>query len=313
MKGNFVYMFLNEIEEPLYIGISINLVNRIETQHFKSSNGNLSQDCIHETDRILYHHAVSMDDMKIKERYLINTLNPKYNVKMNNNSRFSFNIDFDWKLYSLDKEEILKKKINKPLKNNLMLKNHYTDFIDENTLTIDSTKDIEQLCTCTLHYEKYFYNYEYPERNIGSYHRNNDDFFFMKINNEIYIYSSETMNLFHDFTYTDDGNIKCILKDIKLLNEEYGKNNFVLVDCKEKELMFEKHDISVFDVDLIRPRLAVFMKFETLKQRGSIEKIWIDLIENGLKNIKNTQYWWLIKKSFTEDEFEEIENRKLKN
>lgn len=28
---------------------------------------------------------------------------------MNNNSKFSFDIDFDWKLYSLDKEEILKK------------------------------------------------------------------------------------------------------------------------------------------------------------------------------------------------------------
>ena len=82
MKGNYIYMFLSETEKPLYIGISINLVNRIETQHFKSSNGNLSLECIHETDRILYHQAVSSDDMKVKERYLINKLNPKYNVKM---------------------------------------------------------------------------------------------------------------------------------------------------------------------------------------------------------------------------------------
>lgn len=37
MKGNYIYMFLSETEEPLYVGISINLVNRIETQHFKGS------------------------------------------------------------------------------------------------------------------------------------------------------------------------------------------------------------------------------------------------------------------------------------
>lgn len=177
MKGNFVYMFLNEIEEPLYIGISINLVNRIEAQHFKSSNGNLSQECIHETDRILYHQAASSDDMKVKERYLINTLNPKYNVKMKNNSRFSFAIDFDWKLYSLDKEEILKNKINKSLKNHPTLKNHNHDFINQRTLKISSTKNIVCLCTCTFEYEKYFYDYEYPERNGGSYHGVNDDFF----------------------------------------------------------------------------------------------------------------------------------------
>lgn len=51
-------MFLNEKEEPLYIGISINLTTRIEEQHFKSLNGNLSQECINETHSILYHSAL---------------------------------------------------------------------------------------------------------------------------------------------------------------------------------------------------------------------------------------------------------------
>lgn len=313
MKGNFVYMFLNEAEEPLYIGISINLVNRIEAQHFKSSNGNLSQECIYETHRILYHQAVSSDDMKVKERYLINTLNPKYNVKMNNNSRFSFDIDFDWKLYSLDKEEILKNKINKSLKNHPTLKNHNHDFINQKPLKISSTKNIVRLCTCTLDYQRLFYDYEYPERNRGSYHGVNDDFFFMKINNDIYIYSMETMDLFHDHEYPGDGNVKYNLKGIKFLNEEYGKNDFVLVDCKEKELMFEKYDDRSWGPEIIRPRQAVFMKFESLKQSGRIENVWIDLIENGLKNIKKLGYWWLIKELLTEDEFEEIENKKREN
>ena len=42
------------------------------------------------------------------------------------NNKFSFEIDnvFDWKLYILDKEEILKKRTNKPLNNYMKLKNH---------------------------------------------------------------------------------------------------------------------------------------------------------------------------------------------
>jgi excinuclease UvrABC nuclease subunit len=111
MKGYFVYMFLNEKEEPLYIGLSTNLTTRIEVQHFKSSNGNLSQECIEETYSILYHTALSIDDMKIKERYLINTLNPKlYNNKMNNENKFSFTIEIDWKLYSIDKSKLIQDK-----------------------------------------------------------------------------------------------------------------------------------------------------------------------------------------------------------
>lgn len=135
----------------------------------------------------------------------------------------------------------------------------------------------------------------------------------MKINNEIYIYSMETMALFHDHEYRGDGNLKYNLKDIKFLNEEYGKNDFVLVDCKEKELMFEKYDDREWGMQIIRPKQAVFMKFETLKHSGKIENVWIDLIENGLKSIKKPQYWWLIKESFTENEFEEIENKKWEN
>ena len=34
MKGFFIYMFLDQEETPLYIGQSINLINRIEKQHF---------------------------------------------------------------------------------------------------------------------------------------------------------------------------------------------------------------------------------------------------------------------------------------
>lgn len=128
MKGYFVYMFLDVEENPLYIGISINMVTRIETQHFKSESGNLTEDCIYKTHKILYHQALSSDDMKIKERYLINTLNPEYNIKMNNKNRFSFTIDFEWKMYSLDAEKLLEIRKNKIYSSGKKIKNHIVKF-----------------------------------------------------------------------------------------------------------------------------------------------------------------------------------------
>ena len=106
--SNYVNMFLNELEEPLYIGISTRLVQRIETQHFKSKSGNLSKECLEETHKISYHIASSADDMKIKERYLINTLRPKYNNKMNNRNDFNYPIPVNWLNYDFDKKELLK-------------------------------------------------------------------------------------------------------------------------------------------------------------------------------------------------------------
>lgn len=103
-----VYMFLNEIEEPLYIGISKTSVKRIETQHFKGKSGNLSKECIEETYKISYHQATSEDDMKIKERYLINTLNPKYNKQLNNGNGFNYPIPVDWLEYDFNKNELLR-------------------------------------------------------------------------------------------------------------------------------------------------------------------------------------------------------------
>ena len=100
-------MFSNEHEEPLYIGISTRLIPRIETQHFRGKSGNLSKECIEETHKILYHQATSSDDMKIKERYLINTLNPKYNNKMSNGNCFN-PIPVNWLENDFNKEELLR-------------------------------------------------------------------------------------------------------------------------------------------------------------------------------------------------------------
>ena len=134
MIGFFIYMFLDEEEKPLYIGQSINLINRIEKQHFLSEYGNLSEECILKTKQVLYHECISADDMKVKERYLINTLSPEFNISLNNKSRFSFSIEIDWKYLSLNTEKLLEKKEENKIKNKL-LRNIHAKVVNQGTKT----------------------------------------------------------------------------------------------------------------------------------------------------------------------------------
>lgn len=92
----YVYQFINSSDEIIYVGRTNNINTRIRKQHF-TNNGHLDQSCYQETIMILYSECTSLDDSKIKERYLINKISPKYNQCMNNNSKFNFEIkDFNW-------------------------------------------------------------------------------------------------------------------------------------------------------------------------------------------------------------------------
>ncbi len=109
----YVYQLLNKLEEPIYIGVTGNIKTRINVQHF-GKTGHLPSECYEETYMVLYSECVSQDDAKIKERYLINKLSPKFNDKLKNGSRFSFEIDgWEWKYIPIDKNGLIIKKSNK--------------------------------------------------------------------------------------------------------------------------------------------------------------------------------------------------------
>lgn len=92
-----VYKFLNKEKQTIYVGLTGSIDNRINGQHF-GGYGHLSNACYEETCSVVYSECVSQDDAKIKERYLINKLSPKYNDTHNNGSKFSFEINInDWK------------------------------------------------------------------------------------------------------------------------------------------------------------------------------------------------------------------------
>jgi predicted GIY-YIG superfamily endonuclease len=107
----FVYRFLDANQETLYVGKTKNLTGRIRSTHFTNS-GHLPDDCYNETAIVVYSQCLSESDMTIQERYLINTLNPKYNDRLNRSDTFSFTINcFDWQyLPFIRPEERLKKR-----------------------------------------------------------------------------------------------------------------------------------------------------------------------------------------------------------
>lgn len=115
---HYVYQFLDANKQAMYVGITCNLKGRLRAQHF-TSNGHLPKECYQETEFVMYSECISPDDAKIRERYLINILAPKFNDKMNNGSKFSFTIDdFNWKEICIDKSKLhnLPVQINKHYK-----------------------------------------------------------------------------------------------------------------------------------------------------------------------------------------------------
>lgn len=98
MEGNFVYRFVGEGGEILYIGRTKNLKNRIR-QHF--NGGHLEKECYDKTISIHYLEFESESDMFFMEIYLINKYKPKYNSKDLSLEKSKISIDYkeEWKLY----------------------------------------------------------------------------------------------------------------------------------------------------------------------------------------------------------------------
>ena len=130
MKGYFVYMFLGENDEVLYIGSTINLHSRIVLQHFKSNFGNLSEDCLLETKSIFYHKNESDSEMKIFERYLINVKQPKYNKNMSRGDTFNFALNCNWILFTDEIQKLLVKKTKDFVFSKNTVKNNIVEIVN---------------------------------------------------------------------------------------------------------------------------------------------------------------------------------------
>lgn len=113
MSGCFLYKFVNSLNEVIYIGKTNNIINRIRNQHF-SEYGHLPDECYNETAKIFYAELNNSDELSIYERYLINTLNPKFNSQYKNGSSFRFDLpSVKWKSFKNIREASKNEKVNR--------------------------------------------------------------------------------------------------------------------------------------------------------------------------------------------------------
>ena len=100
-----VYKFLNIKSETIYVGKTKDIYKRIK-QHF-SNHGNLPYDCYIKTEKVVYAECSNADEMDIKEKYLINILNPYYNKQCKNHNEFDFVFSFNWHDVFFDKAKYI--------------------------------------------------------------------------------------------------------------------------------------------------------------------------------------------------------------
>lgn len=93
---SFVYRFLNEQNEIIYVGRTNNIHHRIGSQHFKK-HGHLTDACYEECKYVDYAELVSENDSKIYEIYLIDKYSPKYNITLTTGGAVSLDLpELSW-------------------------------------------------------------------------------------------------------------------------------------------------------------------------------------------------------------------------
>lgn len=100
----FIYRFLDDKGNVLYIGKTENLKKRI-SNHF--TNGHLCEDCYFSCDKIEYLISLSNVENDIQEIQLINKYKPKYNKQYNYDDIINLEYDCseDWIEYNFDLEK----------------------------------------------------------------------------------------------------------------------------------------------------------------------------------------------------------------
>lgn len=257
-------MFLSEHEEPLYIGISTRLVPRIEAHYFKGKSGNLSKECIEETHKILYHQATSADDMVIKEKYLINSLNPKYNDKINNRNLFNYPISVNWLEFNFNKDEILrdlKERKRSYQSSTIILRNHRKQIVPipygRFNFGICIDVDINTFCTII----------EKGKKNV----------LFIVVQGEFYI--CDDKELWYYWTSYNE---------VSLKHNFDSKKDFINVITK-REINKYENDMKAgkFETLIDVPTTGKsFIKYDVVKKLGIYNDQKILYFEEKLKNVK---------------------------
>lgn len=105
IENYIVYLILGDDDVVLYVGMTKWKLRRLTQQHF-TRKGHLDPACYRDAAGIRFAECVSEEDAAAREKYLIKTLNPRYNGTHNKPGKFSFFIPFDWKCLPVDKSRL---------------------------------------------------------------------------------------------------------------------------------------------------------------------------------------------------------------
>lgn len=107
----YLYRFINNKDEIIYIGRTNDIRRRITTDHF-TSNTHLPNECYIETQRVKYTEFANESEEIAYEAILINQEKPKYNVQFKDSAQFDVKLpDIKWMPFEWDFEgqmEIMK-------------------------------------------------------------------------------------------------------------------------------------------------------------------------------------------------------------
>lgn len=151
-KKYYIYKFLNDDQEVLYVGKTTNLKDRM-FKHFHS--GHLSPECYSEVSSIRYIECKTDLEMTIKEIYFIDKYKPKYNSVFVNDESMDPIKEFDdikW-----DKEYKRKKQtniINKDLINTNDINKLKNEIITLNRILTETSREFMK-ATNDLEWYKY--------------------------------------------------------------------------------------------------------------------------------------------------------------
>ena len=100
--GYYLYRFIDESNNIIYIGKTNRLLKRLIKEHF-TEKGHLSQECYDKVVRIEILRLNSDSDMHTAELYFINKFKPEYNNKDKGKGELSFSIPYfdemSWELF----------------------------------------------------------------------------------------------------------------------------------------------------------------------------------------------------------------------
>lgn len=90
----YIYKFLDEQDNVIYIGRTNNIIRRIRNEHFSNTKqGHLPQACYNQTANVHYAEVASQNEAKMYELYYIEQYHPIYNQADIGGGAFSFELE----------------------------------------------------------------------------------------------------------------------------------------------------------------------------------------------------------------------------